>query len=46
MEVDCDKCKQAFKIELQEKKSGKLKKLFFVCPHCKKKYPVATVPNK
>ncbi len=39
MKPVCDKCKKEFEIKAQtEKVKGDIRRVYFICPHCGKKY--------
>lgn len=39
MKVSCDECKESFEIKIKEEKvKGEIRRAFFKCPSCGKKY--------
>lgn len=39
MQIICDECKKEFEIKQQiEKVKGDIRRVYFICPHCNKKY--------
>lgn len=47
MKVICDKCKQEFEVKQSiEKVKGDIRRIYFICPNCDKKYIAYYLSNK
>lgn len=47
MKVNCDICKKDFEVEQQiERVKDDIRRVYFICPHCNKKYIAYYLTNK